>query len=229
VLRDVVIYTEHSCRSVVLLTDVVRATIGKIYGSGALGEVTGQQSGGKTGDREGDGLWEAAAEADLQRQEAWVAESEDFREALKGGAQAEKWREEKAAAAATAWEAERAQDVAAAAAWEAERAPDDDEPAEWSPMAAAHEAAIEEIHAEQSCSPEGRDRCVPFLAFFRFVVAVGDGTLQYEPAAIRLLHDLADHFLVKLIEDANLRAIHSKRVVVLPADFLVCAPAALGR
>ena len=62
---------------------------------------------------------------------------------------------------------------------------------------------------------------VPMKVFFNAVAEIGQGLktdLNYTPAAIRLLADAYEAYLVGLFEDANLCAIRAKRVTIIPKD-----------
>ena len=50
-----------------------------------------------------------------------------------------------------------------------------------------------------------------------FLVYENSG-LRFQSTAIRALHKASEHYLIGLFEDANLCAIHAKRVTVMPKD-----------
>jgi len=49
--------------------------------------------------------------------------------------------------------------------------------------------------------------------------AMFDSPLRWQVEALAALQEAAEAFLVSLFEDANLCAIHGKRVTVMPRDF----------
>ncbi|CAG2121876.1 unnamed protein product, partial [Medioppia subpectinata] len=59
---------------------------------------------------------------------------------------------------------------------------------------------------------------LPFQRLVREIAAEFKDELLFQSAAISALHESAEAYLVGLFEDANLCAIHSRRVTVMPRD-----------
>lgn len=65
---------------------------------------------------------------------------------------------------------------------------------------------------------------IPKLPFERLVREIGQilkAGLRFQSSAIDVLQEAAEVFLVELFQDANLFAIHAKRVTVMREDFLL--------
>lgn len=58
---------------------------------------------------------------------------------------------------------------------------------------------------------------IPKLPIGRLVREIGNGK-RFTPTAIEATHTAAEHYLTKVMEDANLCSIHGKRVTVQPKD-----------
>ena len=57
------------------------------------------------------------------------------------------------------------------------------------------------------------------LAYEILKEEMGDNsTLQFQASALEGLQEATEHYLVKLLEDSNLNAIHANRVTVQPKD-----------
>lgn len=66
---------------------------------------------------------------------------------------------------------------------------------------------------------------IPYLPLVRLVKEITDqfytastGTLRWQRAAIGAVHEASEAYLVKLFEDTNLAAIHTKRVTIQVKD-----------
>ncbi len=67
---------------------------------------------------------------------------------------------------------------------------------------------------------------IPRMPFQRLVREVATGIwseLRFQSTALEALHEAAEAFLVTLFEDANLCAIHAKRVTIMPKDIQLAA------
>lgn len=75
--------------------------------------------------------------------------------------------------------------------------------------------------------------CIPHLPFLALVREIGQDYktgLDFEPAALKLMQSMLEHYLVELFEDAVLRCIHDKRrSVVEPKDLQLAHRARLER
>ena len=61
-------------------------------------------------------------------------------------------------------------------------------------------------------------RRLPFQRLVREITQDFKTDLQFQQAAIKALQEAAEAYLVGLFEDANLCAIHAKRVTIMPKD-----------
>jgi len=65
-------------------------------------------------------------------------------------------------------------------------------------------------------------RRLPFARLVKEIgenfIRIGDEGLRWQAEAMMALQEAAEHYLVRLFEDANLCAIHAKRVTVQPKD-----------
>lgn len=65
---------------------------------------------------------------------------------------------------------------------------------------------------------------IPLLCFQRVVREIAQGmshqldSIRFQPSALLALQEAAEVYLVCLFEDANLAAIHAKRVTIFPKD-----------
>ena len=50
------------------------------------------------------------------------------------------------------------------------------------------------------------------------MASIGAGDLRWQSTAILALQEATEAFLVHLFEDANLCAVHAKRVTIMPKD-----------
>ncbi|EOD34125.1 hypothetical protein EMIHUDRAFT_48284, partial [Emiliania huxleyi CCMP1516] len=77
--------------------------------------------------------------------------------------------------------------------------------------------ALDMIWSEQSRT----GLCLPFLPFVGLVTQIGQGfktNLTYRPAAIRIIAEALQCYLISLLNDANLVAIYAGRVCLEPKD-----------
>ena len=77
--------------------------------------------------------------------------------------------------------------------------------------------AMREIRKYQ----KGTENLIPKLPFARLVREIAQDfktDLRFEGLAIVALQDAAEAYLITLYEDANLCAIHAKRVTIMPKD-----------
>ena len=65
-------------------------------------------------------------------------------------------------------------------------------------------------------------RKLPFQRLVREIGVDYKTDLRFQAAAIAALQESAEAYLVGLFEDANLCAIHCKRVTIMPRDILLC-------
>ena len=71
---------------------------------------------------------------------------------------------------------------------------------------------------------KGTELLIRKLPFYRLVRDVGTSfraDLRYQSSALMALQEAAEAFLVALFEDANLCAIHAKRVTIFPNDIML--------
>lgn len=59
---------------------------------------------------------------------------------------------------------------------------------------------------------------LPFQRFVREIAQDFKTDVLFQPSAVMGLHEAAETYLVGLFEDANLCAIHAKRVTIMPGD-----------
>lgn len=77
--------------------------------------------------------------------------------------------------------------------------------------------ALREIRRYQ----KSEDLLIPKLPFQRLVREIAEDfktNLKFKSEALGAIHEACEAFLVGLFEDANLCAIHSKRVTIMPRD-----------
>ena len=77
--------------------------------------------------------------------------------------------------------------------------------------------ALKEIQKYQ----KGADlliRRLPFQRLFREITQKRREGLRFQSAAVLALQEAGEAFLVGLLEQANLCAIHAKRVTIMPKD-----------
>ena len=77
--------------------------------------------------------------------------------------------------------------------------------------------ALREIRRYQK-STELLIRKLPFQKLVREVAASYKEDLRFQSAAILALQEAAEAYLVGLFEDANMGAVHAKRVTIMPKD-----------
>jgi histone H3 len=77
--------------------------------------------------------------------------------------------------------------------------------------------ALREIRRYQKSS-ELLIRKLPFQRLVREIAQDFKPDLRFQSSAILALQEASEAYLVKLFEDANLCAIHSKRVTIMPKD-----------
>ncbi|XP_027201889.2 histone H3.3-like [Dermatophagoides pteronyssinus] len=77
--------------------------------------------------------------------------------------------------------------------------------------------ALREIRRYQSTTHQ----LIPRLPFQRIVREIAQSlkdTLRFQPLALEALQEAAESYLIVLFEDANLCAIHARRVTIMPRD-----------
>lgn len=62
---------------------------------------------------------------------------------------------------------------------------------------------------------------IPFQRLVREVAQQLKSDLRFQTMAILALHEAAEAFLVGMMEDANLCAIHAKRITIRPKDMML--------
>ena len=67
-------------------------------------------------------------------------------------------------------------------------------------------------------------RKLPFQRLVREIAQDFKTDLQFQSAAIMCLQEASEAYLVKLFDDANLCAIHARRVTIMPKDILLARP-----
>lgn len=77
--------------------------------------------------------------------------------------------------------------------------------------------ALREIRRYQK-STELLIKKIPFRRVVREITGVFDSNIRFQISAVDALQHAAESYLVELFMDANLCAIHSKRVTVIPKD-----------
>ena len=80
--------------------------------------------------------------------------------------------------------------------------------------------ALREIRKYQK-STELLMRKLPFQRLVREIAENFKPDLRFQSTAILALQEAAEAYLTGLFEDANLCAIHAKRVTIMPRDFLL--------
>ena len=82
--------------------------------------------------------------------------------------------------------------------------------------------ALREIRKYQK-STELLIRKLPFQNLVREIAGAFKSCVRFQSTAILALHEASEAFLVGLMEDTNLCAIHAKRVTIMPKDMqLAC-------
>lgn len=77
--------------------------------------------------------------------------------------------------------------------------------------------ALREIRRYQKST----ELLIPKIAFQRLAREISQSfkdNMQFQVNSLEALHEAAENFIVRLMEDANLCAIHAKRVTVMPRD-----------
>ena len=77
--------------------------------------------------------------------------------------------------------------------------------------------ALREIRRYQK-STELLIRKLPFQRLVREIALESKSNLRFQSTAIAALQEAAESYLVSLMEDTNLCAIHAKRVTIFPRD-----------
>ena len=77
--------------------------------------------------------------------------------------------------------------------------------------------ALREIRRYQRSS-ELLIRRMPFQRLVREIAQIHNPYLRFQSGAILALQESAEAYLVGLLEDSNLCAIHAKRVIIMPKD-----------
>ena len=77
--------------------------------------------------------------------------------------------------------------------------------------------ALKEIRKYQR-STELMFRKLPFQRLVREIAQDFKPDLRFQSAAIGALQEASEAYLVRLMEDTNLCAIHAKRVTIMPKD-----------
>lgn len=77
--------------------------------------------------------------------------------------------------------------------------------------------ALREIRKYQK-STELLIRKLPFQNLVREIAGAFKSCVRFQSTAILALHEASEAFLVGLMEDTNLCAIHAKRVTIMPKD-----------
>ncbi|KAH7645272.1 histone H3.3 [Dermatophagoides farinae] len=77
--------------------------------------------------------------------------------------------------------------------------------------------ALREIRRYQNSS----HNLIPRISFQRLIREIAQSmknSLRFQPAALEALQEAAESYLVRMFEDANLCAIHARRVTIMPRD-----------
>ena len=85
---------------------------------------------------------------------------------------------------------------------------------------ARHQAALRMIRSEQRQTGP----CLPFMPFAQIVAEIGQdfrADLHYHPAALRIMVEALQCYLIGLFKDANLQALHAQRDYVSPVDIQI--------
>ena len=77
--------------------------------------------------------------------------------------------------------------------------------------------ALREIHKYQK-STDSLIRKLPFQRLAREIAQSISGDLRFQATALAASQEASEAFLVGLMEDANLCAIHARRVTIMPKD-----------
>ena len=80
--------------------------------------------------------------------------------------------------------------------------------------------ALQDIHHFQKTSAL-LIRKSPFQRLVREIAQDFKTDLRFQSAAILCLQEAAEAYLVRLFDDANLCAIHARRVTIMPKDILL--------
>lgn len=65
------------------------------------------------------------------------------------------------------------------------------------------------------------DFLIPKAPFYRFVREVANSIsheYRFQKTAVEAIHEAAEQYIVSIMEDSNLCAIHAKRVTIMPRD-----------
>ena len=81
-------------------------------------------------------------------------------------------------------------------------------------------AALQDIHHFQKTTAL-LIRKLPFQRLVREIAQDFKTDLRFQSAAILCLQEVAEAYLVRLFDDANICAIHAKRVTIMPKDILL--------
>ena len=87
----------------------------------------------------------------------------------------------------------------------------------WNDYRLCHTASLELVRDAQRTT----GRVFPFRLFLRLVLEIAQdfkADLTWEPGAIDVLDTAVERYLVELLENANLNAIHAQRNYVTPKD-----------
>jgi histone H3 len=80
--------------------------------------------------------------------------------------------------------------------------------------------ALREIRRYQK-STELLIRKLPFERLVREIAQEYKSDLRFQKGAIGALQEASEHYLVRLMEDTNLAAIHARRVTIQPRDMML--------
>ncbi|XP_032004729.1 histone H3.Y-like [Hylobates moloch] len=69
-------------------------------------------------------------------------------------------------------------------------------------------------------------RKLPFQGLVREIAQAISPNLRFQSAAIGALHEASEAYLVQLFKDANLCAIHARRVTIMPRDMQLAGASA---
>ena len=80
--------------------------------------------------------------------------------------------------------------------------------------------ALREIRRFQNTTHQMIPR-LPFQRLVRQIAQEHFGTFKWKAVALEALQDGVESYLIGLFEDANLAAIHAKRVTIMPRDIVL--------
>ncbi|KAF9475130.1 histone-fold-containing protein [Pholiota conissans] len=80
--------------------------------------------------------------------------------------------------------------------------------------------ALREIRRYQK-STELLIRKLPFQRLVREIASVNRSDLRFQASAVLALQEASEAYLVQFFEDAQLAAIHAKRVTIMPRDIVL--------